>query len=129
MKTFKYADLSGQLLIAPGGLLVLWLSDQEESFIWLYYALGAWQLSSFVIHLFIGQSWVARKSRRQYGITVAGIIILLLLSLLMLMVEMPFLIFVLGALLFIAPVLGAWYFLIGWEELRTIRGKELIHLK
>lgn len=129
MKTLKYADQAGQLLIAAGGLLFLWLTNRIGSFIWLYYVLGAWQVSSFVIHLFIGHSWVARKSRRHYGTTLAGIIIVLLVSLLMLMVEIPFLIFVLGALFFIAPVLGTWYFFIGWEELKTIRGKELIHLK
>lgn len=129
MKNFKRADLAGQLLIAAGGLLYLGLSNQFEYFIYLYYSLGAWQLCSFLIHLLNADSWVARKSRGQYGKTLAWIIGALLISALLLLFQLPLLLLLMAILLFISPVLAVWYFFIGVEELRSIKRKELIHLK
>lgn len=129
MKLFKLTDLAVQVLILAGGLLYLLLAKHPVSFLFLYYVMGAWQVCSFLIHLLIHDSWVARKDRMQYGKTLGWILVFGLLSLLLLYFELPVVIFFLFALLIISPLLAAWYFIIGMGELQTIKRKELIHLK
>jgi hypothetical protein len=129
MKLFKLTDLIAQVLILASGLLHLVLAKHPVSFLFLYYVMGGWQLCSFFIHLRINDSWVARKDRTQYGKTLGWILAAGLLSLLLLYFQLPVVIFLLLALLIISPVLAAWYFIIGTEELQAMKRKELIHLK
>lgn len=129
MKTFKIADMAGQVLILTVGLLYLTLFNKLEQFIYLYYVMGTWQFCSFLIHSRMHDSWVARKDRRHYGKVLVWILIAILISALFLLLQQPVLIVTMGALLFISPVLAIWYFLISVEEWRSIKRKELIHLK
>ncbi len=129
MKTYKLADLAAQVVIIIAGLFCVMIKWFDTNFIYLYFLVGGWQVLSFLIHLGMSKSWIHRKDRIIYGKILLGTILAGIISYLLMLYDMPVIIFYLAALLFFSPIAAIWYFNIGLQEWRTIKAKELIHLK
>ncbi|MCX6317677.1 MAG: hypothetical protein NTW29_10320 [Bacteroidetes bacterium] len=129
MKKFKHADLVLQVLVLVLGFLANSIDSEVFPLVYLYFVVGGWQLISFLIHLFINDSWKATRERTAYAKTLVWMIGVGLFCLLLLLAEIPVLILYLFALLFVSPVLAIWYFSICQTEWRILKRKELIHLK
>jgi len=124
MKTLKKIDLWIQGILIGGGVLYAGIAGRG-SYLHPYYAVGAWQLMSFVSHLCIDKNLFFRKERNEYGLTNLWLLVIGCVSL----VFTPLLIFFLLGLLVVSPVLAAWYFSICLRELWMMNRKELIHIK
>ena len=131
MKLFKYTDLLLQLIASVISALLLAILGKGEYLFHLYFFTGGLQVTSFLIHLFIRENWVDRRSRKSYGKTVlllagAGLVVYLLFR----MDTGAELFFGYAILmLFFSPVLAIWYFTICYSELRSMKHKALVHLK
>jgi hypothetical protein len=129
MKLLKITDLSLQLFITTAGLLYLFMEADGCGILYLYYLLGGWQVASFFAHLFISQSWKSRSHRNLYGKTLLWIAFIGLINYLLLLIEVPLVLFYLAGILVISPALAIWYFMIGIQEWKSLKNRELIHLK
>lgn len=129
MKLLKLTDLVLQLLIAICGIVLGIIKDDIQILMYLYFILGGWQLASYLTHYLTGVSWANRVERSQYGHTVLWVAVVGVLCYLLLLADLPFIAFYLLAMVIISPVMACWYFVIGLTEWRTIRHRELIHLK
>jgi hypothetical protein len=129
MKLLKLTDLVMQLLITTAALLCLIFINDGCGIFYFYFALGGWQVASFVTHLFITESWKSSIDRSNYGKTLFWTALIGLLNYLLLLVQVPLILFYLLALLVISPVMAIWYFLIGFHEWENLKNRELIHLK
>jgi hypothetical protein len=126
MKMMKLTDLAAQLLIPLGSLVCISFPDDSEfRFIYLYFLTGGWQILSLITHLFLNKSWINRKERNQYGLTVLWVLVIGFLS----YIFLPLFMYFLFGLLLVSPVLAIWYFVIGIGEWKRIKQRELIHLK
>ncbi|MBL7724813.1 MAG: hypothetical protein JNK27_11720 [Chitinophagaceae bacterium] len=129
MKQIKIIDLVIQLLITVGGLIWLFAGSNNNSLFYIYFFLGGWQLLSFLAHLLVKENWLHHVERKRYFLTLLWTAGLGLVSYLLLLAEVPFILFYLAALLFVSPFYAIWYFIIGFRELSAIKNRELIHLK
>ena len=128
MKLFKWIDLWGQVAILAGSLLYVITTHNGEFFI-PYFTVGGWQVLSLAIHSFFTESWLSTNARRSYGLTILWTAIIGILSWLTVYLEWSLLLVYLFALLAISPAFAIWYFNICLKEWRSIKNKELIHLK
>ena len=129
MKQIKIFDLAIQLLITVGGLTWLFAGRNNHSLFTIYYFLGGWQLLSFFAHLLVKENWLHQVGRKRYFHTLLWTAGLGAVSYLLLLAEIPFILFYLAALLFVSPFFAIWYFIISFRELSAIKNRELIHLK
>ena len=129
MKLLKLTDLVLQLLITISCVVLGIIKDDLQILLYLYFILGGWQLVSFLTHYVTGASWANRVERIQYGHTILWVAIVGAICYLLLLAELPLIVFYLLAMLIVSPVMACWYFVIGLTEWRTIRHRELIHLK
>lgn len=129
MKLLKVADLSLQVLITAIGLTWLIITDGGYHFIYIYFVLGGWQVLSFLIHLFSEANWKSNVQRKGYGLTLCWILVIGLVGYLLLLLEVPLILFYLIGLILVSPIMATWYFIISVRELQTIRNRELVHLK
>lgn len=129
MKRLKLLDMGGQVAVLLTVLVYIALPANNGDFIYLYTAIGSWQLGSFFIHLLSDAGWLNRKDRSLYGKIVLWAVITGLLFYMLVEVAPVFIFFYLFGLLILSPVLAIWYFIIGITEWQTIKRKELIHLK
>lgn len=129
MKLLKLADLVLQLLITISCVVLGIIKDDMQILLYLYFILGGWQLASFLTHFFTGASWANRVERKQYGHTLLWVAIVGVICYLLLLTDLPLIVFYLMAMLIVSPVMACWYFVIGLTEWKTIRHRELIHLK
>jgi len=129
MKLLKLTDLILQLVITIICVVAGIIKDDMQILLYLYFILGGWQLASFLTHYFTGASWANRVGRKQYGHTILWVAIVGVICYLLLLADLPLIVFYLMAMLIVSPVMACWYFIIGLTEWRTIRHRELIHLK
>lgn len=129
MKLLKLTDLVLQFLITISCVVSGIIKDDMQILLYLYFILGGWQLASFLTHYFTGASWANRVGRKQYGHTILWVAIVGVICYLLLLADLPLIVFYLMAMLIVSPVMACWYFIIGLTEWRTIRHRELIHLK
>jgi hypothetical protein len=129
MKLLKLADLLIQLIISTGCIVWGIIKNDLQILLYLYFILGGWQLLSFLAHYVTGANWANRVERKRYARTILWIAIVGAICYLLLLAEFPLIVFYLIAMLIVSPVLACWYFVIGLTECRTIRHRELIHLK
>lgn len=129
MKLLKLTDLILQLVITIICVVAGIIKDDMQILLYLYFILGGWQLASFLTHYFTGASWANRVGRKQYGHTILWVAIVGVICYLLLLADLPLIVFYLFAMLIVSPVMACWYFIIGLTEWRTIRHRELIHLK
>ncbi len=131
MKYFKLIDLLGQgILLLSTLILLLNKGLAEEVFFLFYFVLGGWQFFSYLIHLFIDtESWYHRKQRFYYGKTIAWTVVAAVVSFLLSFTGIPLFFLYLYTVLFITPMYAAAYAIISYREWKTLKLKELIHLK
>ena len=134
MKTLRIIDLLGQMILCLSALVfgILEISGHSELFFYFYFIVGAWQISSMLIHHFFIRPTLFHDHRDTYAkmsliVLVIGIICAALVYV------SPGFIFLLGLYLFglllYSPVLAFFYFYICWREYGLIIKRELIHLK
>lgn len=128
-KQIKLADLLLQVGITLGCMVRAIILKDISAMIWFYFILGGWQVFSFVCHILFRPPWMNRKSRREYGQVLVSLSLAFLILYLLLVLDLPLLIWFLFAMLFIGPVMAIFYFMIGTGEWTTIRHREFIHLK
>jgi hypothetical protein len=128
MKLFKWIDLWGQVAILAGSLLYVFTDNNANPLI-PYFTVGGWQVLSLAIHYFFTESWLSINGRRSYGLTILWTAIIGIVSWLTVYLEWSLLLVYLFALLAISPAFAIWYFTICLKEWRSIKNKELIHLK
>jgi hypothetical protein len=132
MKTFKIIDLCWQVLALVAGILLYMNPNSAfgNTFFIVYYLAGGAQVLSFFTHLFfLNHTWYNKKNRKFYGKVILATFLLGLFSWLLLDNAPLFTLIVWGGALFVTPFFAIWYFNIGLTELRTMRNKELVHLK
>jgi hypothetical protein len=129
MKKFKLFDLVMQVLMLLLGFVATSIDSEIFPLLYIYFTVGGWQLISFVIHLFLHESWKATRDRTQYGKTLGWIIGIGIICLLLLLADIPVIIFYLFGLMIASPALAIWYFSICQTEWQILKRKELIHLK
>lgn len=129
MKLLKLTDLVLQLLITTSCVVLGIIKNDMQILLYLYFILGGWQLASFLTHYFTGASWANRVERKQYGHTILWVGIVGIICYLLLLADLPLIVFYLMAMLIVSPVMACWYFVIGLTEWKTICHRELIHLK
>ncbi len=125
-KKFLIFDMAFNILILLSLILIYFsgieINDKDFYLLYFYFFIGAWQVLSFLFHLFFKNSFdVFEKGKRNFY----GIVLLLLLGLCsILFIANTDSIFVfLIALLFISPFLALYYFFILIEELKQINLK------
>ena len=132
MKTFKIIDLCWQVLALATAILIYAVPNRvaSDGLFVMYYMVGGAQLISFLINLFFAdKAWYHKKDRIAYGKVIIWTLLLALLFWFLLEV-IPALTFIyFGASLFVTPFFAIWYFSIGLTEIRTMKNKELVHLK
>jgi len=128
MKLFKITDLLLQIALLVYSIIYCWLKT-SGSFYTIYFLIGGGQFLSFATHHFLEYSWIHTQHRKWYGQFLLWIIIAGLISLVLLKLNIPLLIFYLFGLLIVSPFLAVWYFIIGLKELSSINKRELVHLK
>jgi len=129
MKLFKLTDLLIQILITIVCITLGIIKDQMEILIYFYFILGGWQLLSFTTHFVFSASWANWPERKNYGLTILWAAVLGAINYLLMLADVPLMLFFLLAMLVVSPILACWYFIIGLREWKTIRHRELIHLK
>lgn len=129
MKLFKLTDIVTQAGILVGSLVCIMIPQNSYNLFNLYFIMGGWQVLSLLAHSLLGESWLALKDRRSYGKTILWTGIIGILCYLSLSIGLPLIMFYLFALLIVSPMFAIWYFTIGVKEWRSIKNKELIHLK
>lgn len=128
MKLFKLTDLLTQAALFLAGLVLFFWEWERAAAVTIFYGiLVAWQLLSFLLHLFFSrESWYHKKYRTLYAET--GLVLLVLLAGGVFLFPIATLYFI--YLFFAAiPLYVTWYMVIVTRELQLIRRKELIHLK
>jgi hypothetical protein len=132
MKTFKIVDLWWQVLALVAAILVYVGPNKiaSDGLFVMYFMVGGAQLFSFLIHLFFAEkAWYHKKDRIAYGKVIIWTFLLGLLLWFLLEIIPALTLIFFGASLFVTPFFAIWYFSIGLTELRTMRNKELVHLK
>ncbi|MBL7746877.1 MAG: hypothetical protein JNM19_05580 [Chitinophagaceae bacterium] len=129
MKLFKLTDILTQAGILVGSLVFIIIPQNSYNLINLYFIMGGWQVLSLLIHSLFAEGWLAQKDRRSYGKTILWTFITGILCYLSLFAGLPLIMLYLFALLIVSPMFAVWYFIICVKEWRSIKMKELIHLK
>lgn len=129
MKLLKITDSVVQVLITLYFIISSLLMHDSGQMMYWYFILGGWQVLSYLLHQFSGWPMLNKKERNNYGSCLGWILFLGLILYLLLLIELPILIFYLFAMLFVGPVMAIWYFTIGYREYVQIRHREFIHLK
>lgn len=129
MKLLKLTDLIIQILITVVCITLGLIKDEMQILPYFYLILGGWQLLSFTTHSLFSTSWANWLERKNYGLTVLWAAVLGVINYLLMLADVPLVFFYLLAMLVVSPILACWYFIIGLSEWRTIRHRELIHLK
>lgn len=131
MKYFKLTDLLTQAtLILTSLVLLCFDQERHNAFVLFYFILGGWQLLSFLLQLFYaGESWYHRKYRVLYGKAIAWTFAGIVISLFLMIIEAPLLLFYLMAISYISPLYALGYLILSFREMQTMQRKELIHLK
>ena len=112
MKTFKKIDCWINFLLI-GFFFAFSLIKLDHSFLYGYFIVGTWQVTSMLVHVFTGYFTSKHYSRYYFH---AIVIVLLILKLLGWIVY-PLAFIVLIGLLFAAPVLAVVYSIICYNEL------------
>ena len=121
MKLFKQIDIILQSVLIAGSIIYA-LAAGDERFIYPYFVVGGWQVTSFLLHAAFSRDYYPLKSRKWYGwclviVIGSGLVLFYVL------------VFYLMALLFVAPVMAIWYLVICFMEVNLLHKKAFIHLK
>lgn len=120
LKNWKTADVIGQVLFGILPLLLGLTSMLRAGFVTSLFALGGWQLLSFLVHLVLkGAAWKS-KARLVYATLLVGLLLFGLIAITSEDILMPFLYSALVA----GPVLGIFYFIVSLTELNRIYRRE-----
>ncbi len=123
-------DLLFQVMMIAGSIpYAVYRWGGSDSVLHPYFAVGAWQLASFGIHLIIKNNLFFRKERKHYGITNLWIFGLGLATYFTIYLATPIFILFLFAMLIVGPVMALWYASICFREIKLMTNKELVHLK
>jgi len=128
-KKIKIADLGIQVLLFLTGLAVFLFTNEEQLYFYFYYLLGSWQILSLIIHHIDNRGLQFFQKRRIFGQAIVWVIVTGAVSLLLLILKSPVIIFYLFGLLLFSPFLAIWYMSICYREILQLRKRELIHLK
>ncbi|MBL7730669.1 MAG: hypothetical protein JNM88_05785 [Chitinophagaceae bacterium] len=129
MKLLKLVDLIGQVLMLSIGITLWLIPGNTQSLFPAYYLVGSWQLLSLFLHYLLKPGWLNLKDRRIYAKTLLWTFVIGLVCTMLLTVSGAVLLFFLAMLFFVSPAYATWYFIIGLTEWKTIKNRELIHLK
>ena len=123
METFKRTDLLVSILLITGSTIFS-LVRYDFAFIYCYFIVGGWQVTSMLVHAFNG--WFTRKKSKRYFYhwIVTIIIIIGLLTF-----AVPYFFIIYYIMLFAAPVMAICYSLICYEEVKEIKQRHLLALK
>ncbi len=112
---FKKLDLGIQVagLVAMATSWIIFFTNKSV-YLWPYFALGGWQLSSALIHALYLKSLVPGSARKTYW---KGILLVALANLILL----PIWPLVLIATLLVTPLLALFYAWISFQELRRLQ--------
>jgi len=124
MKTFKMIDVWGSAALIVYFLLAA-LIRQDETLIYGYFAVGAWQVISMLVHLYAGRFCQKGGARNTYHRAVVIVLCCVLAGL----VFYPLLMIVLVILLFAAPVMAIYYTWLCYEEVYVKMKRPLAILK
>jgi hypothetical protein len=122
MKLFKSVDVLVQLLVILSGVPFCLLASGER-FFYPYFILGGCQLLSCFVHWIFSEDYYPVRARNYYLVTLFGVFVLGLGSLI------GFLLVFLYLLLFFSPLLGVWYCYICYKEVKLFQQKEWIQLR
>ncbi len=105
MKKFKKIDVVVSILLIVAS--VVWACVQPNydfDFLLGYFVVGAWQITSMIVHAISG--WFCEKgsSRYYYHRLVFGIFVITVFG-----IVFPYLLVIFYLLLFFAPVMAVWY--------------------
>lgn len=107
---WKKIDLNGQTALIIGAIiysvLIGTIGNEEFYFIFSYFAVGAWQLTSFFTYFKKRKQW--NSFRKAYGIALIILAIALI---------PPLTFFGLFGLLFLSPIMAIWYWFMTKHEL------------
>lgn len=125
MKKFKTADTWISIFLITGAT-IFGFARRNDSFIVGYFIVGGWQVISMIIHAVKG--WFTEKGSRRliYHYIVAATILITLGA----MPAAPYIsLFLLYALLFVAPLMAVYYSYICLHEVKLINRRPLDELK
>ena len=124
MKTFKIIDVWGSTTLIVFFLMAA-IIRQDGTFIYGYFATGAWQVVSMLAHLYNNRFCEKGGAR----VTYHRMVIIILCCVLAGMVFPPLLMMVLAILLFAAPVMAIYYTWLCYEEVYVKMKRPLEVLK
>lgn len=124
MKKFKIIDTWISIILITGFLLTS-LIKRDQTFIYGYFVVGAWQIISMIIHGING--WFTNKGGKRY--TYHFIVITLICFSLIGLLFYPFLMLVLVVLIFAAPFMAVAYTMMCYKEVYVKMQRPLALLK
>ncbi len=124
MKRFKTVDCWGSIALLIT-FLVYSLIRLDETFLYGYFVIGAWQCSSMIVHIW--KRWFTNMpgARTHYHKAIILILALALLG----MVFWPILYVLLSCLVFAAPLMAVYYTRLCYLELYVKMQRPLAQLK
>jgi len=134
MKTFRITDLVVQVILIAGGVGygIKEIFSPGDNFVIFYFIVGAWQITSMLIHYFFATPTIYYGERSCYAkLSLYTLLLALLLGALSLIFSslIVLLLVYCFALLWFTPLLAFYYLCICWKEYSLLSKKELIHLK
>jgi len=134
MKIYRQTDIVIQVILINSGIAygLIGIYNPRCSFIYFYFIVGVWQISSLVVHYFFAMPTTFLSHRRLYTKLVL-VTLILGISFGILFSISPssafFLLLYFFGLLWLSPLLAFYYLYICWQEYKLITKRELIHLK
>ncbi len=116
MLTRKKLDLYGQLAVVGGVLLTSFVMMEEDILYAGYFLLGIWQIISSVVTRMKGKQGWWHSQRMAYEKVLIAVTLLGIVSF---SVSILWIYYMVG-LLFAGVMMGAWYLLITWKEMRVM---------
>lgn len=129
MKTFKLTDIVLQVSLILFSLVATFAAPERFIFLYGYFIVGGWQVTSCAIHLLQPEGWVAYHSRTHYNVFLKWVLLTGLFVFLLALIQFPLFMLYLYAMLFIAPVMAVWYLVICVIEWNILKKRAFIHLK
>lgn len=134
MKTYHRIDIATQAILILAGIIsgITGIYRQGDSFIYFYFIVGLWQISSTIVHIFFTTHTTLHHHRRFYLKLVLITLILGLIFGILFSLEPSsafFLLLYFYGLLWLSPLMAFYYLYICWKEYDLIKKRELIHLK
>ena len=122
---FKKIDVYGQVVITILCFCTAVIAGKAYLLMSFYFAIGAWQIISTIIHLFFAKRMPLIDKRKNYQIILVAIAFIALISIF----NENVLAILLFFLLFVSPFIASWYFVITQRELKIWEARAQIHFR